>query len=410
MTEEPRSLTLQRRSVPRHVEAAVHRALSKLPADRFASAAQFAEALLNPGAMTRSEPLPGTAGMRVRSRWALPAAGGLALLAAGGAFLAGRVSAPSPASPVVRFTMELPDSVQGIGRCCGTGLALSPDGSTLVFVGNKGGAGVGGPFYRRSLGRLDAEPIPGTDGGSVPFISPDGRWLGFFLDGRLRKVALAGGPPIPIAVATSVAEASWGAGNRIVFSDRGQLWTVAASGGVPRPLTKSDSTASHYAPSLLPDGKAVLLTIRPRGAGASEARIGVADLESGRVDTIGLGTRATYANGYLVFAAVYFVFALAPSQGALWAAMACYGLFYALTNPVLRALVAQSTGNETRGRAFGIFFFVSSVAVLLSSIITGELWKHYGPRLPFYLSAGLAATAAGMLLAGVFSNRAVRAS
>jgi len=112
--------------------------------------------------------------------------------------------------------------------------------------------------------------------------------------------------------------------------------------------------------------------------------------------------RAIAAGGYLVFAAVYFVFALAPSQGALWAAMACYGLFYALTNPVLRALVAQSTGNETRGRAFGIFFFVSSVAVLLSSIITGELWKHYGPRLPFYLSAGLAATAAGMLLAGVF--------
>jgi len=115
--------------------------------------------------------------------------------------------------------------------------------------------------------------------------------------------------------------------------------------------------------------------------------------------------RAIAAGGYLVFAAVYFVFALAPSRGALWAAMACYGLFYALTNPVLRALVAQSAGSQTRGRAFGIFFFVTSVAVLFSSILTGELWKHYGPRLPFYLSAGLAAIAAGMLLAGVFSNR-----
>ena len=85
--------------------------------------------------------------------------------------------------------------------------------------------------------------------------------------------------------------------------------------------------------------------------------------------------------------------------------MACYGLFYALTNPVLRALVAQSASSQTRGRAFGIFFFVTSVAVLFSSILTGELWKHYGPRLPFYLSAGLAAIAAAMLLAGVFSNR-----
>ena len=118
--------------------------------------------------------------------------------------------------------------------------------------------------------------------------------------------------------------------------------------------------------------------------------------------------RAIAAAGYLVFAAVYLVFALAPSQGALWAAMACYGLFYALTNPVLRALVAQSAGRQTRGRAFGIFFFVTSVAALLSSVATGELWKHYGPRLPFYLSAALAAIAAGMLLAGVFTNRTLR--
>ena len=116
--------------------------------------------------------------------------------------------------------------------------------------------------------------------------------------------------------------------------------------------------------------------------------------------------RTIAAGGYLVFAAVYFVFALAPSQGALWAAMACYGLFYALTNPVLRALVAQTAGSEVRGRAFGIFFFVTSVAVLLSSVITGELWKHYGPQFPFYLSAALAAVAAGMLLARAQSRRA----
>ena len=109
--------------------------------------------------------------------------------------------------------------------------------------------------------------------------------------------------------------------------------------------------------------------------------------------------RAIAGGGYLVFAAVYFVFALAPSRSAVWAAMACYGLFYALTNPVLRALVAQTADVEVRGSAFGIFFFVISVAALLSSIITGELWKHYGPRLPFYLSAALAAIAAGLLLA-----------
>lgn len=112
-----------------------------------------------------------------------------------------------------------------------------------------------------------------------------------------------------------------------------------------------------------------------------------------------LSKRAIAGAGYLVFAGVYFVFALAPSRGALWAAMACYGLFYALTNPVLRALVAETAGTEVRGQAFGIFFFVTSVAALLSSIITGELWKHFSPQLPFYLSAGLALVAATMLLA-----------
>ncbi|HYL95519.1 MAG TPA: MFS transporter [Terriglobales bacterium] len=133
---------------------------------------------------------------------------------------------------------------------------------------------------------------------------------------------------------------------------------------------------------------------------------------AGRLSDL-VSKRAIAAGGYAVFAAVYFVFALAPSSHALWAAMACYGLFYALTNPVLRALVAQSSGADMRGRAFGIFFFVTSVAALLSSVITGELWKQYGARLPFYLSAGLAAVAAGMLLffpgAGYATAQPVRA-
>jgi len=72
----------------------------------------------------------------------------------------------------------------------------------------------------------------------------------------------------------------------------------------------------------------------------------------------------------------------------------------------LRALVAQTSSAEMRGRAFGIFFFVTSVAALLSSVITGELWKHYGARLPFDLSAGLAIIAAGMLLLGTLSEGA----
>ena len=113
-----------------------------------------------------------------------------------------------------------------------------------------------------------------------------------------------------------------------------------------------------------------------------------------------LPKRAVAAAGYLVFAVTYAVFAWAPSRAAIWGAMAFYGLFYALTNPVLRALVAQTVQPETRGRAFGIFYFATSIAVLGASLMTGELWKHYGAPLPFFLSAGLAIAAAVMLVTG----------
>ena len=105
------------------------------------------------------------------------------------------------------------------------------------------------------------------------------------------------------------------------------------------------------------------------------------------------------AAGYAVFAVVYFVFALAPSRRAIWLTMAFYGLFYALTNPVLKALVVETVGSDVRGRALGIYFFVTSVTTLLASVITGALWKVYGAAVPFYVSAAIAAVAAIALLA-----------
>jgi MFS family permease len=115
--------------------------------------------------------------------------------------------------------------------------------------------------------------------------------------------------------------------------------------------------------------------------------------------------RVLAALGYVVFAIVYAVFAVAPSRGALWGMMAFYGLFYALTSPVLRAMVADAAPPAVRGRAFGLFYFVTSVAALLSSILTGELWKHFGPALPFAISAGLAAVSALLLLGAGFARR-----
>jgi len=104
------------------------------------------------------------------------------------------------------------------------------------------------------------------------------------------------------------------------------------------------------------------------------------------------------AAGYFIFAGVYFVFGRAPSILALWITMAVYGLYYALTQPVLKALVVEAVGQQVRGRALGIYFFVTSVATLAASLITGELWKLYGAGVPFYFSAGLAGLAAILLV------------
>jgi MFS family permease len=119
---------------------------------------------------------------------------------------------------------------------------------------------------------------------------------------------------------------------------------------------------------------------------------------SDRFSRRGFSRRWIAAAGYLIFAGVYFVFGRAPSALAIWIAMAVYGLYYALTQPVLKALVVEAVGEEVRGRALGIYFFATSVATLAASLITGELWKHYGAGAPFYVSAGMAVAAATLLV------------
>jgi MFS family permease len=103
------------------------------------------------------------------------------------------------------------------------------------------------------------------------------------------------------------------------------------------------------------------------------------------------------AAGYLIFAAVYYVFGRAPSTLAIWIMMAVYGLYYALTQPVLKALAVETVGEGVRGRALGVYFFSTSVATLAASLITGELWKQYGASIPFNFSVALAAVSAILL-------------
>ncbi len=111
-----------------------------------------------------------------------------------------------------------------------------------------------------------------------------------------------------------------------------------------------------------------------------------------------MSRRTVAALGYVVFAVVYFSFAKARYSTVIWAAMSFYGLFYALTAPVLKALVVDTVATEVRGRALGIYFSVTSVAALLASVIAGAIWKVFGAQVPFYVSSGMALASAMLLL------------
>jgi len=268
MTEEPRSLTMQRRTVPAHVEAAVERALAKVPADRFASAAQFSEALVSPG----SVPLP--TGSKTRERVQPKAfverarvgiaAGAIVVAAVGGALLwtlLRPVAARRPAQ-LVRFGIELPRDAQPVGAT-GTTIAFSPDGSRIVYIGR---APAGQRLYSRGLDQLDPVPIPGSDGAILPFFSADGQWLGFKQGTRLVKVAIAGGPVTPLCDVTGETYgATWTAGDTVIYASDSGLMDVPAAGGLPRVIAKPDSGDSYRWPDILPGDRAVLFTIVRQG-------------------------------------------------------------------------------------------------------------------------------------------------
>jgi serine/threonine-protein kinase len=154
------------------------------------------------------------------------------------------------------------DSSTGRGRPSRTAMVFAPDGRSIVFNAEHSERV---QLYLRRLDRLDASPIPGTEGASNPFFSPDGQWLGFHADGALKKVPLAGGPVVVLCPVDLVFGATWGSTNQIVFAAvRGGLQQVSAAGGTPTTVTTLESKSgevSHRLPQFLPDGKTVLFTV-----------------------------------------------------------------------------------------------------------------------------------------------------
>ena len=276
MTEEPRSLTLQRRTIPPPVEEAVRQALEKLPADRFATAAQFAEALSRPGiaAVPATAARPGAAARAITPRertlalapWAVAA---VALAAGAWGWLRPaaertlHVSVPPPAATTFLQHPGWP--------------ALSPDGQTVVFAAASAG---NSRLYRRPVDGFRAEAIEGSDDATYPFFSPDGAWVGFFTRSRqIRKVPLAGGQPTTIAdVPFWRSGAVWRRdGTIVVISDSRGLYGVPDHGGPLAVLTEPDTSAGEYrhdAPQELADGR-LLFTVITRERSNTGAHLAI---------------------------------------------------------------------------------------------------------------------------------------
>jgi eukaryotic-like serine/threonine-protein kinase len=299
MTEKPAPIRGFRDTVPEQVEAAVLVALAKLPADRFASAAEFAAALTaKPGASTTVRLPAYRAGSRAGSRALLAA---VAVAAVATAVWFAIAAHRRPPQPVSRFTVDVPEFRSNALNFNGNAFALSPDGARFAYVGSLPSGGT--RLWVRDRDDLKPRTLDGTEGADGPFFSPDGRWIGYFADGRLFKVAVRGGAPIALADSAQVSPpgGAWLPDDRIVFvTPSFALLAVPAGGGTPELLVPADPRRAFVFPTALPRSDAVLLTECTNNC--ARMTVLALDLKSRAIDTLLQNTaRAWYLpTGHLV--------------------------------------------------------------------------------------------------------------
>jgi eukaryotic-like serine/threonine-protein kinase len=294
MTTEPADIVSLRRTVPGNVADAIHTALQKLPADRFATAREFTAALHG-----HARVAGGTRPAAAR-RWRDPlflAVAAVALVAISAAAWLGAERPAAPAAMPVKFMITAGDDVRPFNTYISWAATVSPDGRFLVY------AGAGGPgnyqYYVRRLDQLEARPLPGTVNANQALFSPDSRWLSFesVTTGKLSKIPLEGGEPISLTDATSNNGGTWSSRGEIILGWEGKirgLSRVPDGGGALVQFTWPDSTRdeSHLWPLALADGKTVVFTSEP-GTQRSRAQLNIVSLDDGAVHPLGIvGLRA----------------------------------------------------------------------------------------------------------------------
>jgi len=272
-------------NVPSSIRTLIRRCLAKERRQRIADISVALFILEEPSS---APSLPGAIAPRpsLWRRLAIPSSTWLLGGAMVGAIVWFVTRAPAPPLRVSRFVITPPSAaaltVSGLFR----DLAVTPDGTRLVYVGGNGAA-----LFVRALDQLDATPLTGFNSAFGPFVSPDGQWIGVF-DGAsapaLKKVAVTGGPAVALGRPDGPTRgASWGADGTIIFATTNAttgLQRIAAAGGAPTVLTRPNlaaGEADHIWPDVLPDGHSVLFTITALTGRLDQSQIAVLDLRTG---------------------------------------------------------------------------------------------------------------------------------
>jgi serine/threonine protein kinase len=307
LEKEPAPISAVKPMTPPALDHVVRKSLAKTADDRWQSAHDLKDEL-----EWISQTAPQGAVGPVPSRWKfgmLVAGVVLVITAALATVLIVSNRQPSSlARPLMRFAITLPPG-ETAPVSTWPALANSADGTHLIYVA---GRGESRHLYLRSMDRVEATPLEGTENASSPFFSPDSQWVGFFADGKLKKINLRGGFPMTLCEATlDDRGGSWGPDDTIIFApgSTSGLMRVAASGGTPQTLTSPDSgkrERTHRWPEILPGGKAVVFTIGSLDTPDYylDAKIAVQSLETGKREILPVeGTFARYdPAGYLVLA------------------------------------------------------------------------------------------------------------
>ncbi|MBP8137416.1 MAG: serine/threonine-protein kinase, partial [Candidatus Eisenbacteria bacterium] len=312
MKEEPRSLLESLADAPSggiaaHLDRLVRQCLAKDAEQRLQSARDVKLQLeWIAGAGSQSSMAAPAVAPRHRNRertlWAYAL-----LLVAASAFIAFQLLRPGTKwMPIEAAILPPPQSEFSSSFARPQPVAISPDGTTLVFCARTGeGADV---LWVRRLASGEARALPGTDGASAPFFSPDGRSVGFFTDRKLMRVDLAGGPAIALADVDDGRGGTWGKGGDILFAPRGAgaLSRISADGGAVAEATLLDTAAAeatHRYPVFLPDGEHFLFLARGRSMGGeNNPHICVGSLKSPKHQrVIAAASNPAYASGHLLF-------------------------------------------------------------------------------------------------------------